>query len=322
MVYWIVVLIALRALIGTVTPVFETSEARYAAISANMARTGDFLVPRFTYREKYQSYDGKPPLQFQLSGLSCRCLGVSVFAVRLPILLAMSGMLLFLYFAVSKLSDRRRGVLAAALCASSVAIYALMGFSMPDGLLTPCVATAYLAHLLFLHTGRRNWSLVVFAALALGMLDKGPVALVLFAFPVLVDTCVNHHWRAVARCRWLAELIARVQALVRRANPVQRESVIRVADLELDPITHRVVRAGRRIDLQPLEYQLLEYLMRNRGRIVSKTTIMDRVWDYAFDPHTNVVECRVSRLRSKISQPGEKELIHTSRGFGYVLEER
>lgn len=94
------------------------------------------------------------------------------------------------------------------------------------------------------------------------------------------------------------------------------------ADLEMDLVTHRVVRAGRRIDLQPLEYQLLEYLMRNKGRVVSKTTIMDRVWDYAFDPRTNVVECRVSRLRTKITAPGEKGLIHTLRGFGYVLEER
>lgn len=120
----------------------------------------------------------------------------------------------------------------------------------------------------------------------------------------------------------IAELIARVQALVRRAHPVQQDPVLRVADLALDPTTHRVTRAGRRIELQPLEYQLLEYLMRNRGRIVSKTTIMDRVWDYSFDPHTNVVECRVSRLRSKITQPGERDLIHTSRGFGYVLEAR
>lgn len=202
-VYWVVALVAIRALIAVVTPVFETSEARYAAISANMARTGDFLVPRFTYREKYQSYEGKPPLQFQLSGLSCRWFGVNEFAVRLPILLAMSGLLLFLYYTVSKLTDRRRGILATAVCASSVALYALMGFSMPDGLLTPCVATAYLAHLLFLRTGQRNWSLVVFAALAFGMLDKGPVAIVLFAFPVFVDACVNHHWRAVARYRWL-----------------------------------------------------------------------------------------------------------------------
>lgn len=120
----------------------------------------------------------------------------------------------------------------------------------------------------------------------------------------------------------IAELIARVQALTRRAKPMPADPVIKVADLQLDPTTHRVTRAGRRIDLQPLEYQLLEYLMRNQGRIVSKTTIMDRVWDYSFDPHTNVVECRVSHLRSKITAKGEKELIHTARGFGYVLEER
>lgn len=120
----------------------------------------------------------------------------------------------------------------------------------------------------------------------------------------------------------IAELVARVQALVRRSSPIQKESVIRVADLELDLITHRVTRGGRRIELQPLEYQLLEYLIRNRGRVVSKTTIMDRVWDYSFDPHTNVVESRVSRLRAKLSAEGEKELIHTSRGFGYVLEDR
>lgn len=120
----------------------------------------------------------------------------------------------------------------------------------------------------------------------------------------------------------ITELIARVQALVRRASPVQEMSTLSVGDLEMDLLTHRVTRAGRRIELQPLEYQLLEYLMRNRGRVVSKTTIMERVWDYSFDPHTNVVECRVSRLRAKISAPGEKDLLHTMRGFGYVLEER
>lgn len=122
----------------------------------------------------------------------------------------------------------------------------------------------------------------------------------------------------------ITELIARVQALVRRAGAgaATEDTVMRVADLEMDMVTHKVTRAGRRIDLQPLEYQLLEYLMRNRGRVVSKTTIMDRVWDYAFDPHTNVVECRVSRLRSKLSADGEPELLHTVRGFGYVLERR
>lgn len=120
----------------------------------------------------------------------------------------------------------------------------------------------------------------------------------------------------------MAELVARVQALLRRSSAMPEETVIRVADLSLDVVTHRVMRGNRRIDLQPLEFQLLEYLMRNKGRIVSKATIMDRVWDYHFDPHTNVVEVRVSRLRSKISLPGEQELIHTKRKFGYVLEAR
>lgn len=120
----------------------------------------------------------------------------------------------------------------------------------------------------------------------------------------------------------IAELLARVQALLRRSSSTPDSTTLHVGDLEMDLVTHRVVRNGRRIDLQPLEYQLLEYLMRNKGRVVSKTTIMDRVWDYAFIPRTNVVECRVSRLRTKISISGEKELIHTIRGFGYVLEER
>lgn len=120
----------------------------------------------------------------------------------------------------------------------------------------------------------------------------------------------------------LTELIVRVQALVRRASAVVESTVLRVADLEMDLVTHKVTRNGRRIDLQPLEYQLLEYLLRNKGRVISKNTIMERVWDYNFDPHTNVVECRVSRLRAKLSMPGEKELLHTIRRFGYVVEER
>lgn len=120
----------------------------------------------------------------------------------------------------------------------------------------------------------------------------------------------------------MTELVARVQTLLRRTGQLIETSTLRVADLEMDLLTHRVSRGGRRIDLQPLEYQLLEYLMRNKGRVVSKSTIMDRVWDYSFDPHTNVVEVRVSRLRAKIALPGEKELLHTKRGFGYVLEDR
>lgn len=120
----------------------------------------------------------------------------------------------------------------------------------------------------------------------------------------------------------IAELIARVQALVRRAQQSSEPECLRVADLEMDLATHRVTRAGRRIDLQPLEYQLLEYLLRNKGRVVTKSVIMDRVWDYRFNPHTNVVEARICRLREKIDVEGLPKLIHTIRGFGYVLEDK
>ena len=120
----------------------------------------------------------------------------------------------------------------------------------------------------------------------------------------------------------IAELIARVQALVRRAGRVMEESVLRVGDLVMDLTTHRVTRAGRRVDLQPLEYQLLEYLMRNKGRVITKTVIMDRVWDYRFNPHTNVVESRICRLREKVDLEGLPKLIRTIRGFGYVLSDQ
>ena len=87
----------------------------------------------------------------------------------------------------------------------------------------------------------------------------------------------------------------------------------------MDLISHKVTRGGVHIDLQPLEYQLLDYLMRNRGRVVSRNTILERVWDYSFDPHTNVVEARVCRLREKIDRASACKLIRTVRGFGYVL---
>ena len=117
----------------------------------------------------------------------------------------------------------------------------------------------------------------------------------------------------------VSELIARVQALLRRANRVGETMTLTVEDLEMDLISHKVTRRGVRIDLQPLEYQLLEYLMRNRGRVVSRNTILERVWDYSFDPHTNVVEARVCRLREKIDRASARKLIRTVRGFGYVL---
>ena len=117
----------------------------------------------------------------------------------------------------------------------------------------------------------------------------------------------------------VAELVARVQALLRRASRAEETTVLKVDDLEMDLVTHRVTRAGEPIDLQPLEYQLLEYLMRNKGRVVSRNTILDRVWNYSFDPHTNVVESRVYHLLEKIDRQSARKLLRTVRGFGYVL---
>jgi two-component system, OmpR family, response regulator len=118
-----------------------------------------------------------------------------------------------------------------------------------------------------------------------------------------------------------SELLARVQALIRRAGGLSEPTRLNVGELSLNLLTREVTRQGRKIDLQPLEFSLLEYLMRNPGRVVSKTMIMEHVWDYNFDPQTNVVEARISRLRDKINRRFEKKLIQTVRGVGYVLKE-
>ena len=119
-----------------------------------------------------------------------------------------------------------------------------------------------------------------------------------------------------------AELLARVQALIRRATATSSSTPSRlsVGDLTLDVMARRAVRAGREIELRPREFTLLEYLMRNAGRIVSKTMILSHVWDYAFDPRTNVVDVLVFRLREKIDKEFPTKLIHTVRGIGYVLK--
>ena len=118
----------------------------------------------------------------------------------------------------------------------------------------------------------------------------------------------------------VAELLARVRALLRRASLSAEETLLKAGDLTLDTRSRRVTRAGVRIDLQPLEYLLLEYLLRNRGRVVSKTTIMQHVWEYDFDTGTNIVESRMCHLREKMDKPFGKQLIRTVRGFGYVLD--
>jgi two-component system, OmpR family, response regulator len=116
-----------------------------------------------------------------------------------------------------------------------------------------------------------------------------------------------------------AELLARVQALVRRASRSPEATTLTVEDLVLDLLSRRVVRAGTAIDLRPREFALLEYLMRNAGKVVSKTMILSHVWEYNFDPQTNIVDVLVSRLREKIDRPFDRKLLHTVRGVGYVL---
>ncbi len=118
-----------------------------------------------------------------------------------------------------------------------------------------------------------------------------------------------------------SELLARVQALIRRAGGVSEPTQLVVGNLSMNLLTRDVIREGRRIELQPIEFSLLEYLMRNTGRVVSKTMIMEHVWDYNFDPQTNVVEARISRLRDKLDRDFSRKLIHTMRGVGYVLRE-
>jgi heavy metal response regulator len=116
-----------------------------------------------------------------------------------------------------------------------------------------------------------------------------------------------------------AELLARVQALMRRATRSPEPAALTVADIHLDLLTRRVTRGGIALDLRPREFALLEYLMRNAGRVISKTMILSHVWEYNFDPQTNIVDVLVSRLREKIDRPFEQKLLHTVRGVGYVL---
>ena len=116
-----------------------------------------------------------------------------------------------------------------------------------------------------------------------------------------------------------AELLARIQALLRRASGAVEPTGLTVGDLSVNLLTREVSRGGERIDLQPREFSLLEYLMRNAGRVVSKTMILEHVWDYHFDPQTNVVDVLVCRLRNKVERDGAEKRIQTIRGVGYVL---
>ena len=119
-----------------------------------------------------------------------------------------------------------------------------------------------------------------------------------------------------------SELLARVEALARRRPKcAPEETVYRLGDLELDRLSHKVTRAGEEIALQPREFRLLEYLMQNAGKVVTRTMLLERVWDYHFDPQTNVIDVHVSRLRAKIDRDFEAPMLHTVRGAGYMLRD-
>lgn len=118
----------------------------------------------------------------------------------------------------------------------------------------------------------------------------------------------------------LAELLARINAILRRQTHTQDVTTLTFEDLTMDLLSRKVTRGGEKIDLQPQEFMLLEYLLRNAGKVVSKTMIIEHVWEYNFDPRTNIVETRMCRLREKIDKPFQRKLIQTLRGFGYVIE--
>ena len=118
-----------------------------------------------------------------------------------------------------------------------------------------------------------------------------------------------------------AELLARIEALLRRGQPAESQSRLRVADLEMDLLARTVVRAEKPIELQPREFRVLEYLMRHSGQVVTRTMLLENVWDYNFDPQTNVIDVHISRLRQKIDKGFDRPLLHTVRGAGYRLVE-
>lgn len=116
------------------------------------------------------------------------------------------------------------------------------------------------------------------------------------------------------------ELVARVEALGRRQSTDAPVTVLRAGELEMDLLSRKVSRAGQKIDLQPREFRLLEYLMRNAGQVVTRTMLLEKVWDYHFDPQTNVIDVHISRLRAKIDKDFDVAMLHTVRGAGYRLQ--
>lgn len=202
----IALLVGARFVTMALTPIFDPSEARYAVMSANMVRSGDYVVPHFTYEGVYQSFDGKPPLVFQAGALACEAFGINELSVRLFPLIAAILLGLILYHTVRKFSTCDRARLAVVIYGSSAAFYAASGFAMTDGPLAAAVAGALLLYWCFTVKYELKYAFGVAVLLGAGMIIKGPVSFVLFGFPVFVDACVNRHWKAIFNWRWLAVL--------------------------------------------------------------------------------------------------------------------
>ena len=197
---------AVRIAMMAAMPVFDPSEARYAAISANMARTGDFLTPMFTYMGTYQPFKGKPPLVFQGGGMFCRMIGVCEFAVRLTPFLSFVFFLFILYRSVKQLEGVASAWLATGICATSVAMYAAAGMCMTDVPLTCCAVGALLMYARSRGDPRFRDAAAIGLLLGCGMLVKGPVAVALFVIPVVADAAINRSWRLVFKAVWLWSL--------------------------------------------------------------------------------------------------------------------
>ena len=204
--FWLILaaMAVIRLALMATVPVFEPSEARYAAISANMARSGDYVVPHFTHNLEYQSFDGKPPLVFQAGGLFCELFGVNEFAVRLFPFLSAALLLLILYHGVKRFSSAQTARFAVVICASCTAFYAAAGIAMTDMTLACCVAGALILYRCFLNGFAWRYAAGVMALMGAGMIVKGPVALVMFGLPVLVDAVVNRRWKGIFNWKWLA----------------------------------------------------------------------------------------------------------------------
>ena len=199
-------LFAVRLAFMATMPVFEPSEARYAAIAANMARTGDFLVPHFTCRGEYCPFAGKPPLVFQTGAVFCRILGVNEFAVRLMPFLSYLFLLAIVFCSVKKLAGAASACLALGICATCVPLYGTAGLCMTDVPLSCCVAGSLMLYACHRADRRLGYALGIGALLGCGMLIKGPVAVALFALPVMVDAVVNRKWSVVFDWRWIVAM--------------------------------------------------------------------------------------------------------------------